>query len=224
MSYVCRMASLLALLFLAALVVSAVVKPAPVPRYRALNQSEIPRSFPGYPICADVPVDSAVREILSTGDIIEREYGDGPESINFVLIGGEDRDSMHDPRLCLTGGGKKLVNDHIERLPGTDVDARVYLAKSAPGDPNLDVMYFFLNDGHVRNEYADIRRSMLWNELIGHKSGPIFFFRFIRIVDPNKIENKVEHRAMARFAAQMWLAMGPKLKSLQGQPEVDPAS
>ncbi len=215
MSYICRMALVLVALFLASIAGAMLIRPGHIERFAGLNAALVPKALPGVTQCDDVPVDSLTRSILSTGDIVEREYMLGPERIDFVLIGGENRDSMHDPRLCLTGSGKQLVNDHTEILPGTTVVARSYLAETQPGQADLDVLYFFLSDGQTVSEYADIRRSMLFSELTGRQHSPIFFFRFIRSVDPNPILNEREHANMCSFAARMWSSVRTEFAQAQ---------
>jgi hypothetical protein len=213
------MAFVLVLLFGASLVAASAFKPAPAPRYRSLSPADVPCAIAGFSTCSDVPIDSVTRSILSTGDIFERRYGEGGGAIDFICIGGQDRDSMHDPRLCLSGGGKSFSDDHTERLPGTVVDARVYRVNSAIDSSSLDVMYFYYDDGRLCNEYSDVRRSMLWSDLVGRRQAPIFFFRFIRVVDLDQAANDSGHARMQQLAAAIWEAVRPTVSSLSQNDE-----
>ena len=132
--------------------------------------------------------------------------------MNFVLIGGTDRSALHDPRSCLIGAGMQIADDHLERLPGTDVEARACHAVGAPGVPGADMLYLYVVDGKVVNEVTQIRAAMLWSALLGRRGTPVYFLRFTRSLEADAQTNARGHDRLGRFAAEMWTTLQPKLR------------
>ena len=216
MPHIRRMGYLLALLIGAALATAMAWKPAPPPRFLGLTGADVPRTLGGLRAGADDPVPTDVKAALASADLLQRTYtptdGRGGEPVNFVLIGGTDRSALHDPRSCLIGAGMQLEDDHLERLPGTDIQARACHAVAASGAGGSDMLYVYVVDGKVINEVTQIRAAMLWSALLGRRGTPVYFLRFTRGLDADASANARGHAHMGRFAAEMWGTLDPKLR------------
>lgn len=216
MSYTSRIACVLLIFYGAAAVLAHTWRPPAVQRYAGIDPSMIPRSIAPYDVSQDYDMGPNVKRLLSTGDIVSRRYAldgapmIGPETVDFVLIGGQDRNSMHDPRLCLTGAGDRLSNDHVLRLPGSNVDARAYSATSKDG-VTYNMVYFYVTNGRIDNEYAHVRRSMLWCDLTGQVKPPIYFLRFTQLTSPDPASVSAGFDNLAGFAGSMWSKLKPQL-------------
>ena len=216
MPYIRRMGYLLMLLIGAALGTAMVWKPAPPPRFLGLTGADVPRTLGGLRAASDDPVPADVKAALASADLLQRTYtpvGDqGGEAVDFVLIGGTDRSALHDPRSCLIGAGMQLEDDHLERLPGTDIQARACHAVGAPGTGGSDMLYLYVVNGKVINEVTQIRAAMLWSALLGRRGTPVYFLRFTRGLNDDAQANARGHDRLGRFAAEMWETLDPKMR------------
>ncbi len=210
MPHIRRMGYLLTALVGAALGTAMVWKPAPPPRFAGIGGGTVPRTVAGY-VGSDEPVAPEVRAALSSADIVSRLYGQGTDQVDFMLIGGTDRTALHDPRSCLVGAGWKLEGDHTEALPGTAVSARACRAVGLPGAPGYDIVYLYVENGHVINQVTQIRAAMLWSALLGRRAQPVYFLRFLRPLDADPGSAAADHAQMMQFAAQMWTTLSPAL-------------
>ena len=211
MPHIRRMGYLLTLLIGAALATAMVWKPAPPPRFLGVGGGDVPRVLDGYRAASDDAVPDETRAALSSADLLSRTYGQNGDAVNFVLIGGTDRSALHDPRSCLIGAGMQIEDDHLERLPVTDVEARACHAVGAPGTGGADMLYLYVVDGRVVNEVTQIRAAMLWSALLGRRGTPVYFLRFTRSLGADAGANARGHERLGRFAAEMWTTLGPKL-------------
>ena len=216
MPHIRRMGYLLTLLIGAALATAMVWKPAPPPRFLGVSGPDVPRSLDGYQAASDDPVPDDTRAALSSADLLSRTYVRNGDAVNFVLIGGTDRSALHDPRSCLIGAGLQIEGDHLERLPGTDVEARACHAVGASGGGGTDMLYLYVVNGRVVNEATQIRAAMLWSALLGSRGTPVYFLRFTRILDADAGAGTQGHDRLGRFAAQMWTMLQPKLRPSTG--------
>ncbi len=214
------MGYLLTLLIGAALATAMVWKPVPPSRFLGLRGADVPRSVDGLRAASDDFVPDDVKAALSSADLLQRTYmsadGRGGEPVTFVLIGGTDRSALHDPRACLIGAGMQIEGDHLERLPGTDVQARACHAVGATGGGGADMLYLYVVNGKVINEVTQIRAAMLWSALLGRRGTPVYFLRFTRSLDADAQANARGHDQMGRFAAEMWETLNPKLRLSPG--------
>jgi len=206
-----RMGYLLTLLIGAALATAMVWKPAPPPRFLGVGGADVPRALGGLRAASDDPVPD-VRAALSSAALLSRTYAGGGDQINFVLIGGTDRTALHDPRACLIGSGMQIEGDHLERLPGTNVEARACHAVGSPGAGGADMLYLYVVNGRVVNEVTQIRAAMLWSALLGRRGTPVYFLRFSRSLDEGAPANARGHERLGGFAAKMWTALQPRLR------------
>ena len=219
MPYICRMGYLLALLIGAALTVAMAWKPAPPPQFAGLSSRDVPRSVGGYAAGPDDPVPADVQAALASARLISRTYRPAPQSqspadsaLGFVLIGGTDRSALHDPRSCLIGAGMQVEGDHLERLPGTGIQARACQAVGAANAGGFDMVYLYLVNGRVVNQATQIRAAMLWSALLGQRGTPVYFLRFTRPLQTDPRRDALDHAAMLQFAAEMWTRLQPRLR------------
>lgn len=220
MPHIRRMGYLLTLLIGAALAMAMVWKPTPPPRFVGVSGADVPRTLGGYRAASDDLVPDDTKAALASADLLSRTYapanGQNGSLLNFVLIGGTDRSALHDPRSCLIGAGMQIENDHLERLPGTDVEARACHAVGAPGTGGSDMLYVYVVNGKVVNQVTQIRAAMLWSALLGRRGTPVYFLRFTRSLEADAGANARGHDQMGRFAAEMWTALQPKLRPSTG--------
>jgi len=217
MPHIRRMGYFLTLLIGAALATAMVWKPAPPPPFLGVSGGDVPRALSDYHAAAsDDLVPDDVKAALSSADLLSRTYSpiDGQGGlVNFVLIGGTDRSALHDPRSCLIGAGMQIEGDHLERLPGTDVEARACHAVGAPGVAGADMLYLYVVNGRVITEVTQIRAAMLWSALLGRRGTPVYFLRFTRSLEADAGVNARGHDRLGRFAAEMWTTLHPKLRA-----------
>lgn len=191
------------------LIVSKTWKP-PVPEpFIGIKSGEVPRNIDGFYAPTDYEMTPETIAALQSADIVSRYYEKGPDKIDFVLIGGTDRDALHDPRSCLVGAGWRLVDDHTETLPGTNVKVRVCRAEGLPDQPSFDIAYMYVVDHKLITEVTEIRAQMLLSALIGQKNKPVYFLRYMRPITGTG--DPAEHEQLKDFAAGMWLALKDKI-------------
>lgn len=204
------MAYLLTVLLGATLLAGWVWKPPVAARFAGLAGQDVPRVVTGLS-GRDYQLDPAARATIASGSVLCRTYGSGGAAVDFTLIGGKDRQALHDPRTCLTGGGWTLINDHAEQLPGANVDVQSCQAVGRADAPGYDIVYLYVVDGKRISRIDQIRAQMLWGALIGREEVPVYFFRFMQPLDPDQAVDAARHQHLLRFAAQMWRAVGPRL-------------
>ena len=219
MPHVRRMGYLLSLIIGAALLTAAVWKPAPPPHFIGVGTGDVPRRLGGYSAPTDDVLPADVMAALASTDPLSRTYqrdGDAGDTVNFLLIGGQDRSALHDPRSCLIGAGMQLEDDHTELLPGTDVEARSCRAVGLPGQPGYDILYFYFVNGKIINRSSDIREAMLVSALLGRRGAPTYFLRFTRPLASSSASSLPAgtpgHDRLQRFATEMWTRLQPKLR------------
>lgn len=201
--------------FLVLLVGSAAVtawawKPAPPTRFAGLSSDQVPRVVAGMTASADLEQPQEVKEALASAALISRRYTAGLDEIDFSLIGGTDRNALHDPRNCLRGAGMQMENEHTEHLPGTEVDAYALHAVGQPGMSDWDTLMFYIVDGKIVSSVSSTRVAMLESMFLG-QSKPVYLLRFERPLDKDPKTAAAYHIRMQRFAAQMWIELRPKL-------------
>ena len=213
MPYIRRVGYLLVLVVGAALLSAMVWRPAPPKPFVGLASSDVPREVGGYLAPRDYEMTADVKALLQGADTVSRTYTQGPDAIDFVLLGGNSRENLHDPRSCLAGAGWALANDHTERLPGTAVDVHACRAIGLPGTPGFDVLYLYVVDGKRISAVSQIRMQMLMSALIGKQNAPVYMLRFMEPLSDDPTTLAANHVRMMKFAAQMWAVMQPKLQT-----------
>ena len=212
MPYIRRMGYLLAVVFAVALLTAMVWKPAPPPPFRGLSSNDVPREVGGYTAPTDYEMTPDVKALLQGADTVSRTYHRNQDGIDFVLLGGNSRENLHDPRSCLTGAGWALAGDHTESLPGTDVDIHACHAVGMPGTPGFDVLYLYVVDGKRISAVSQIRMQMLIAALVGKQNAPVYMLRFMEPLASDPQTQAQVHTRLMAFASQMWTVMKPKLQ------------
>lgn len=222
MSNIRRMGYFLTLIFGAALATSMVWKPAPPVHFVGIKSTDVPRELAGYSAPEDDILPPDVRAALASTDPLSRNYRRANGEVNFLLIGGTDRSALHDPRSCLIGAGMQLQDDHVELLPGTQVEARSCRAISLNAVPGVssqggyDILYLYIVNGKVINQVTQIRAAMLLSAVLGQRGTPVYFLRFTRTISPNPQEYGNDHAELQQFAAEMWKTLQPRLIASSG--------
>jgi EpsI family protein len=194
-------------------------KPAPPPRFAGLDKIAIPMSVAGFQGRVE-PVDAVTRTALASAEVTARHYTapDGMQ-IDLVMIGGTDRSALHDPRSCLIGAGWQLVDDHVERVPGTGVPVRVCHAlteataagASSATEPNYDIEYLYVSGGRVIASATEIRMALLKAALLEQNDTPVYFVRMMTPLPADSATGVREHAELQRFASGLWGKIGSEL-------------
>jgi hypothetical protein len=217
-----RMGYILTLIIGAALATSMVWKPAPPAQFVGIKSADVPREMAGYSAPEDDILPPDVRAALASTDPLSRNYHQANGDVNFLLIGGTDRSALHDPRSCLIGAGMQLEDDHVELLPGTQIEARTCRAVSLNAVPGVssqggyDILYFYIVNGKVINQVTQIRAAMLLSAVLGQRGTPVYFLRFTRTISPNTQQYASDHAGLQQFAAEMWKHLKPRLIASSG--------
>lgn len=212
-----RMGYFLTLIMGAALATAMIWKPAPPAHFVGITSADVPREMAGYSAPEDDILPADVRAALASTDPLSRNYHSSSGDVNFLLIGGTDRSALHDPRSCLIGAGMQLENDHVERLAGTQVEARSCRAVSqnvvpgASAQPGYDILYLYIVNGKVINQATQIRAAMLLSAVLGQRGTPVYFLRFTRSTSRNPQDSAADHAGLQQFAAEMWKSLEPRL-------------
>lgn len=210
MSNLRRPAYLLVVLSALACAVTLVWHPARASRFTGLAsvRARIPAQVAGYESPGEEQMDSVVRGALGTADLYQRTYTDqSGHTAQLVLIGGTDRNALHDPRSCMVGAGWRIEDDHTEAVPGTSVTARSCRLVGGAGGAAYEVLYLYVVDGQIVNQATQIRSQMMLSALVGKKNRPVCFVRFLRPLSPGALSDEVEHARFLRFAGETWNQM-----------------
>ena len=217
MSNIRRMGYFLTLLIGAALATAMIWKPAPPAHFVGITSADVPRVLAGYSAPEDDILPADVRAALASTEPLSRNYHQTSGDVNFLLIGGTDRSALHDPRSCLIGAGMQLEDDHVELLPGTQIEARSCRAVSQNAVPGAssqggyDILYLYIVNGKVINQVTQIRAAMLWSAVLGQRGTPVYFLRFTRSLSQDPQNTAADHAGLQRFAAEMWKHLKPRL-------------
>lgn len=217
-----RMGYFLTLVIGVALATAMIWKPAPPTHFVGIKSADVPRELAGYSAPEDDILPPDVQAALASTDPISRNYHQANGDVNFLLIGGTDRSALHDPRSCLIGAGMQLQDDHVELLPGTQIEARTCRAVNLDVVPGVssqggyDILYFYIVNGKVINQVTQIRAAMLLSAVLGQRGTPVYFLRFTRTIRPNAQEYASDHAGLQQFAAEMWKHLKPRLIASSG--------
>ena len=219
MSQIRWSATVLIVLFATALTVTKVWHPVPPAVFHGITENQVPRTIGQYKTVdnAPSPIDAPAREALSAATIVTRSYapvnGSGAP-IDFVLISGNDRSALHDPRSCLIGSGWTLENDHSETLPeagGLPIHSCRVVNKKLLESAEYDLLYLYVVDGKVIESVTNIRARMLISALLGKKNTPVYFLRFLSPADssPSNTDTTAlsQRNRIRTFAASMWQSL-----------------
>jgi len=217
MSQVCRAAYLLSALLGVALIVSLVWKPAPAAQFHRIDAARIPMRLGAYH-GADEPLDEGTMEALYSAQVINRRYRSsvGPD-IWFTLIGGADRDALHDPRSCIVGSGGRIDNDRVDVLPGAGLNVRMCDAiyQGSDGHDSAvigDTIFFYVTRHGIVANATQIRAQLLLTAF-EQRGEPVFFFKCAAPMSADEPADvrKLEHQRLVQFASDMWRKTAPVL-------------
>ena len=219
MSYFRRVAAILVGVLGGAQVLLLCWNPAHARAQVGLATADVPAALAGYQSTGDYLQPAAVRDALPGATILSRSYqdtqgnasGNGTAPLDFVLVSGASRDSLHDPRYCLTGAGWRLSDVHEELLPGTSARMAVCEAATTSTSPDVTVAYFYFVNGHVISDPTQIRATLLWSALLGRQGAPAYFFRFLQPHAAGAEATAAQHARLVTFASRMYQAVRPHL-------------
>jgi EpsI family protein len=179
----------------------------------SISAADLPQTVAGYSAAGDYKPEASVQAALPGATILSRDYKNGGDGIGFTLVSATSRNGIHDPRLCLTGAGWRISDEHPERIPGTHVTMQVCQAATQNGPPDTLVGYFYLANGRLISSPTEIRTALLWSALLGRQSTPTYFFRFVLPLGSDAAAAHYQDAQMQAFAAQMWHALRPKVEA-----------
>jgi EpsI family protein len=159
----------------------------------------------------DVPVKEAVWIILSTPDVLIREYRaagvEEPVTLIITYSMG-DRRSIHGPDVCMEGGGGEIVHKKdvvLKDVPGRGtIGLRELIVHYPKNAMHRYALYTFkCGDGYTTDIWQQ-QLTIAANRLLGRKVGG----GLIQVVSPGK--GREDPAAKARCQA-LWRAMVPHL-------------
>ena len=206
-------AYILAAFVAVAFAISLMWNPPPSPKFVGIAAREVPDQMGTFAKLEDRELDEQTRDTLKSASLFSRLYGDANAShppIDLTIIGGTDRDALHDPRSCLVGSGWELANDRLVPLPGTNVIAHMCVAESKAENQKNAMMYLYVVDGHIVNQVRDIRFEMGISALLGKKNRPVFFVRCMQQIPMDAKDDKEAEAQLAAFSAEVWKSMGDR--------------
>ncbi len=211
-----RVAALLAAVSISALLALTFWKPETRHVLIGPAGGDVPAALAGFESAGDQETPASVQAALPGARIVSRTYRDASQgedgAVDFTLVSGSSRDSLHDPRYCLTGGGWRLSDFHEESLPGTGTRMAVCEAATmAAAPPDQTVAYFYVVGGRVISDPTEIRAQLLWSALLGRQGAPAYFFRFVQPLAANAQANAARHARLVTLAAQMYQALRPRI-------------
>ncbi len=213
-----RAGYLLILLLVAAITTAFAWHPTPPARFTGLSSVPIPTTLGQYQ-SQDQAVDAVTKAALNSADIVSKRYSDNSgDIVDMTMIGGTDRNALHDPRSCLVGGGWKLDNDRVEQLPdgrGGSIPARTCTASLSDssvnaGSSGYDILYVYVTHHRVIASATEIRMALLESALLEQDDSPVYFIRLIAPLDGTH-DPRTVHAALTAFAAQFWQRVSPSM-------------
>ena len=208
-------AALLAAVSFSALLVLTFWKPDTRRVLLGPRSGDVPTALAGFESTGDYQMPASVQAALPGARILSRTYRDiahgDAGAVDFTLVSGSSRDSLHDPRYCLTGGGWRLSDFHAEALPGLGGRMAVCEAATTAAAPDQSVAYFYVVGGRVISDPTEIRAQLLWSALLGRQGTPAYFFRFVQPLAAGAGANAAQHARLVTFAAQMYRALKPRI-------------
>ncbi len=158
--------------------------------------------------------DEYIKQALPGANILSRRYGQGADTIDFLLLSGTSGVALHDPRLCLSSW--RLSEGQTERLPGTPVQMQTFEGGLPQSVPTVFIAYFYVVNGAVISDSTQIRTAMLESALLGRQNAPVYFFRFVQPLDPDPAVAQRRHAHLDEFAAEIWRSLQPRLTPSSG--------
>jgi hypothetical protein len=180
-----------------------------------LSGAMVPKVVADY-VGTEEPVSQDTLLALESAQLITRQYrAENALPIEFAMIGGTDRNALHDPRSCLVGAGGRIDNDRIEHLPtsGLQVRACDAIFGTTGNTSTQDTIYFYVTRDGVISSATDIRLRLLWTALLMRRGEPIYFLRFMTpiAVAESAEQKKIAHEKLVKFASAMWREIEPRL-------------
>lgn len=155
----------------------AALIPATVESYRFIENPETPG--------ATYKMDEVTYELLKPYGIVARVYESElhNQSIDVVLIAGDNRDTFHDPRICFAGQGWQIMNEQrltIETAMGTLPLTVVSLAHEEEGRRRI-AAYLWKAPGGYFGDPRSLSVAIMKAPFFGHRDMTMAFYRFMPI-------------------------------------------
>lgn len=201
---------LLAALGAAVWVTSLVWSPPAPPQYRGLEtvKGRIPAMAAGFRQERENEFSETVRKALASADLVSYNYVGPSGSADLTLIGGTDRNALHDPRSCMIGAGWRIEDDHEETLPDINLKVRVCrVTGGGSGATDYEVVYLYVVGDRIVNQITEIRTQMLLSAIVGRKGTPVCFVRFMRPMPRSIPDAPQAAQEFRQFVGQSWKEM-----------------
>jgi Protein of unknown function (DUF3485) len=131
------------------------------PEIAAMLPEKVGRYFADLPkgeYCS-YKMDQSNYDILKPWGIVARLFHNGQEKYDVVVIASRNKDSFHDPQVCLTGQGWGLTNQRIDTVSTkTRGEVPITLFDMEMRGEKKTAMYFFKT---TQGYYGDISKVKL---------------------------------------------------------------
>lgn len=155
----------------------AALIPATVESYRFIENPETPG--------ATYRMDEVTYELLQPFGIVARVYESEKrgQSIDVVLIAGDNRDTFHDPRICFAGQGWQIMNEQRLSLvtpQGKNLPLTVVSLANEEGRRRI-AAYLWKAPGGYYGDPRSLSLAIMKAPFVGQWDMTMAFYRFMPI-------------------------------------------
>lgn len=187
------------------LAVGAVLFAAPRPEQKARTESWIGQQLPtqvgnfkfisnqedpSNTLCT-YKMDKMTYDTLHPWGIVARVFSNGPEAYDVVVIGSNDKESFHDPKVCFGAQAWTLGAERVEKIhTKTRGDVDVTVVDMTKGNDKTIAVYFYKTQSGFVSTNNGVKISMLKYKIthLGKNDEGAFIRVIPRQLNPN-LEN-----------------------------------
>ena len=107
-------------------------------------------------------MDQTTYDVLHPWGIVARVFIDGPEAYDVVVIGSNDKESFHDPKVCFAAQGWSLGAERTEQVATkTRGNVPVTVVDMTKGSEKTIAVYFYRTKKGFIASNTDVKWAML---------------------------------------------------------------
>jgi hypothetical protein len=152
-------------------------------------------------------MDQRTYDLLSPYGIVSRIYGLGDQSYDVVLIAGNDRENVHDPRICFAAQGWELKDLHTVTVTTKTRGTIPMTMLTIVGNGKKNLAAFFYRG--PKGFYAstpELGAALVFAPITGEFNTDAVFYRFM------SMSNATTEDELKRFIAKYMDAAYPVSK------------
>lgn len=199
---------LLAVAATAVMMIQRVVPPlaASEPEIRA----KVPMALGGWSGTPDRDMGKDTYDTLRPDGIVWRSYQDKQGvPVDFVMLTATHSSAFHDPTVCFTNQGQKIVENVTGSLKiaslNQQLPVRLLRLKNDHDGSYMTAVYWWRSPGGRNiNDPTSMQLESWWNKLLGLKGNPGYFFRIIVAESPDRVRDIKE---IERFVSDVFAVL-----------------